>query len=239
MLLSWLRVIFMTLNDFKQEAILEVKKQALNHVFYAEDIKNNFSNVRKFEEKYQISLLEAEQVLEYWNQLVREQKYSSKVALNAKEYLNLITEEQGRNFLMNALRIMVPISGNEDFWIARLYQCNGLFEIIKAMIEPSMVASEKAYQFITSHFSFTSQVMDQMDESTSSLLLNEEFLKYCSYLLKSNSPLLQEDLFVRQLVLLMRVNGMHEGYCYNDLSSLKANFFHMNRNLARRITDNF
>ena len=48
MVLSCLRVIFMTLNDFKQEAILEVKKQALNHVFYAEDIKNNFSNELSF-----------------------------------------------------------------------------------------------------------------------------------------------------------------------------------------------
>lgn len=241
MILSCLRVIFMELKNFKQRAVLEVQKQALNHVFYAENIKNNLLNVREFEEKYQISMLSTEQVLDYWNQLVREQRFGELVALNAEQYLNFVLNIQDRNFLRNSLRVMDITSSMEDFWITRLNQCTGFFEMIKAMMEQKQVTFEKGQQFITSQFSFTSLVMEQTDSSIGSLLLNEQFLRYCHYSLKNDSSLLQEDSFAKQLLFLLRLNGMHENYSYvfDENPTLKGNFFEVNRSLARKIYDNF
>lgn len=226
----------MEMKQLKQESIQVIENQALNHVFYATDIEKNLYSVKEFEWKQQVQLLSVEQVLSYLNRLEQEQKLNPMVLDNAFRYANFLGDFSG-NFLQNALKIKkaspFPVRMNERF-----YQCEDFFDILRAFAEKETVSEEKVNSWFETEFSVTKEIVDSTSYSDG-LLFQKVFLKYCNYLLRSKSPLLQDAMFQHKILRMLRFNQMHEefnGIC-DTIPTLEPAFFQLNRRLARKISN--
>lgn len=235
MISSCLRVIFMKIKNLKKDAIQAIEKQALNHVFFATNIDNNLEFVKRFEQEEGICFLSQEQVLSYFNLLERDHLLFPEVLKNGYDYAEYLDDFSG-DFLKNSLRVK-KVSSHQEEMVRRFYQCDGFFDIMKALLEVESVSLSKVKSFTEGEFPITREVLrDSIDHD--SLLYKRAFLKYCQILLKSNSPLIHDKMFHHELMRVLRFNQMYREFngCSEELPTLNESFFQANQRLARKMS---